>query len=91
MHSGHHFECLLLNAFDSPNVYYSSGASVKRGKSISARLEQAYFGMKIVYRGCEFHPNRRQRRYACCQLNSLRRGWLSSVESGLLLGAGGFS
>lgn len=40
------FDNLLLSAFDSLDVYYSSGASVKRGKLISARLEQAYFGIK---------------------------------------------
>src|SRR5262249_43829624 len=40
------FENLLLSAFDSLDVYYSSGASVSRGKSITAKLEQAYFGIK---------------------------------------------
>ncbi len=40
------FEALLLSAFDSLNVYYSSTASIKKGRSISAKLETDYFGIK---------------------------------------------
>lgn len=40
------FENLLLSAFDSLNVYFTSGASVKRSKSISVKLEQDYFKIK---------------------------------------------
>jgi GTPase SAR1 family protein len=40
------FDNLLLTAFDSLDVYYSSGASIRRGKSISVKLEQSYFGIK---------------------------------------------
>jgi len=40
------FESLLVTAFDSLDVYYSSGASIRRGKSVSVKLEQAYFGIK---------------------------------------------
>jgi energy-coupling factor transporter ATP-binding protein EcfA2 len=40
------FENLLLGAFDSLNVFYSSGASLKRSKSISVKLEQDYFTIK---------------------------------------------
>jgi hypothetical protein len=44
--AGETFESLLLGAFDSLNVYYSSGASLSRGRSISAKLEQDYFNIK---------------------------------------------
>ena len=40
------FDNLLLGAFDALNIYYSSGASVSRSKSISAKLEQDYFRIK---------------------------------------------
>ena len=40
------FESLLLDAFDSLNVYYSATASIKKTKSISAKLEKEYFGIK---------------------------------------------
>jgi energy-coupling factor transporter ATP-binding protein EcfA2 len=40
------FENLLLSAFDELNVYYASGASVKSSSSITAKLEQEYFGIK---------------------------------------------
>jgi energy-coupling factor transporter ATP-binding protein EcfA2 len=40
------FEALLLSAFDHLNLYYSSTASIKKGKSISAKLETDYFGIK---------------------------------------------
>jgi ferritin-like protein len=40
------FENLLLGAFDRLNPYYSSEASLKTGRSISATLEQEYFKIK---------------------------------------------
>jgi hypothetical protein len=40
------FENLLLSAFDSLNLYFTSSASLKRGKSISVKLEQDYFKIK---------------------------------------------
>ena len=42
------FESLLLNAFDSLNVYYSSAASIKKSRSISAKLETDYLGIKTA-------------------------------------------
>jgi energy-coupling factor transporter ATP-binding protein EcfA2 len=44
--AGTTFENLLLGAFDTLNVFYSSGASVKRSKSISVKLEHDYFTIK---------------------------------------------
>lgn len=40
------FETLLLSAFDSLGVYYASTASIKKGKSITTKLEKEYYGIK---------------------------------------------
>jgi energy-coupling factor transporter ATP-binding protein EcfA2 len=40
------FEALLLSAFDSLDVYYSSTASIKKSHAISAKLEKEYLGIK---------------------------------------------
>jgi hypothetical protein len=40
------FESLLLGAFDSLDVYYSTGTSIKRAKTTTYKLEQSYFTIK---------------------------------------------
>jgi energy-coupling factor transporter ATP-binding protein EcfA2 len=42
------FDSLLLGAFDSLNMFYTSGASLKRSKSISVKLEKDFFAIKSV-------------------------------------------
>jgi energy-coupling factor transporter ATP-binding protein EcfA2 len=49
------FETLLQSAFDGLNLYFSSTASIKRSRSITAKLQTDYFGIKSALEGKAFN------------------------------------
>jgi ATPase subunit of ABC transporter with duplicated ATPase domains len=49
--AGTTFETLLQSAFDGLNVYFSSTASIKKSRSINAKLQTDYFWNQVGARG----------------------------------------